>query len=343
MTNTMGEIKENTKRLSDHLHVSVAMCTYNGEKYIKEQLESILNQTVRPDEIVICDDMSNDSTLSIIHETIRHITDMNIRLYTNESQLGVAQNFMKAMSLCSGDVVFFCDQDDVWFDTKVAQYVDIFESDSSVKGVLSDATLADEKLVSLNKSLWESLGFTEKMRRRITSGRAHRVLGKQPFVTGAVLAVRKEYFPHVIIPQGNRILHDEWLGWLINNDLAFIEEPTIYYRQHAVQQEGAHYFKSTVEHMQYIAEIMTKQEVSRFPQVEDFEQLKQALIDSGVCTTVITCIQEKIQFIRYRQQLPRTRLKRMLYVLTNGVPGRKYEMYSNGLKGIIKDLIRKVD
>jgi len=92
--------------------ISIAMTTYNGEKYIREQLDSILAQTENDFEVVICDDTSNDSTLSILKEYENK--DSRFRIYENEKNLGYRENFNKAVSLCKGDFIAFSDQDDIW-------------------------------------------------------------------------------------------------------------------------------------------------------------------------------------------------------------------------------------
>jgi len=88
------------------------MATYNGEKYIREQLNSILAQTEQDFEIVICDDFSTDSTLSILKEYEKK--DSRFCIYRNEKNLGYRENFNKAVSLCKGDFIAFSDQDDIW-------------------------------------------------------------------------------------------------------------------------------------------------------------------------------------------------------------------------------------
>ena len=85
--------------------ISVAMTSYNGEKYIEEQIESILNQTVKIDEIIIVDDGSIDGTIDLIKK-------YDVTLVQNEKNIGYKENFKKAMSLCHGDIIFLCDQDD---------------------------------------------------------------------------------------------------------------------------------------------------------------------------------------------------------------------------------------
>lgn len=92
--------------------ISIAMTTYNGEKYIREQLDSILAQMENDFEVVICDDASTDLTLSILKEYEKK--DNRFRIYENEKNLGYRENFNKAVSLCKGDFIAFSDQDDIW-------------------------------------------------------------------------------------------------------------------------------------------------------------------------------------------------------------------------------------
>ena len=92
--------------------ISVAMTTYNGEKYIRKQIESILNQSMKVDEIIVCDDGSTDKTVEILKE-------YPVTVYQNENNLGYRLNFKKAMSLCTHEYTFLCDQDDIWEKKKI--------------------------------------------------------------------------------------------------------------------------------------------------------------------------------------------------------------------------------
>ena len=93
--------------------ISIAMTTYNGEKYLAEQLDSILSQTHTDWELIICDDCSTDSTWQILQEYAQK--DSRIKIYKNEQNLGFKKNFEKAIGLCTGDYIALSDQDDVWF------------------------------------------------------------------------------------------------------------------------------------------------------------------------------------------------------------------------------------
>jgi glycosyltransferase involved in cell wall biosynthesis len=98
---------------------SIAMATYNGEKYLSEQLRSLAEQTVLPDELVICDDESSDSTARIV-ELFAATAPFPVRFIRNEQRLGYYENFMKAAGLCTSEYIAFCDQDDVWLSEKLA-------------------------------------------------------------------------------------------------------------------------------------------------------------------------------------------------------------------------------
>ena len=115
------------------IKISVALATYNGSRYITEQLDSILSQTMYVDEIIICDDKSSDDTVKIINQYIKekNLSDV-ISLHVNERNLGYASNFMKAVKMTAGDYIFFCDQDDIWTKQRVQQMVDIMNSNSKI-------------------------------------------------------------------------------------------------------------------------------------------------------------------------------------------------------------------
>lgn len=123
--------------------ISVAMTTYNGEKYIIPQLYSVLNQSVKPDEVIICDDCSTDSTVSLINEFINENKLTNFRLISNENNLGYIKNFRKAISLTSGDIIFLCDQDDIWQEDKIKIMAELMENNKEIKALASAYKLID--------------------------------------------------------------------------------------------------------------------------------------------------------------------------------------------------------
>lgn len=124
--------------------VSVCMGIYNGENYIEEQLLSILKQTRVPDEVILCDDNSTDRTVELVEQFLkeRHLQE-SWKLYRNEENKGYPGNFYYAMSLCTGDIVFLADQDDIWQEEKIDKMVKVFEQCSEAKAVCCKFGLVD--------------------------------------------------------------------------------------------------------------------------------------------------------------------------------------------------------
>ena len=137
--------------------ISVALATYNGEKYITEQLQSIYGQTRKVDEIVISDDCSTDATVELIKEFAERYSDCNIRLLKNETNLGYKGNFRKALELCEGNIIFLCDQDDVWNENKVEILEGILNDHTEVALISSAFVQIDGlgKVVSDSKNLYK--------------------------------------------------------------------------------------------------------------------------------------------------------------------------------------------
>jgi len=126
--------------------VSIAMATYNGEKYLREQLDSLAAQTMLPNELVVSDDGSTDRTVEII-QTFALQSPFQIRIFENHSRLGFADNFLKAAELCRFSIIAFCDQDDIWLPSKIERCVSEFLSQDVVMTVHSAELLIEGKRV----------------------------------------------------------------------------------------------------------------------------------------------------------------------------------------------------
>jgi glycosyltransferase involved in cell wall biosynthesis len=125
--------------------VSIAMATYNGERFIREQLDSFAAQTLLPDELVVCDDGSTDSTMKIVEEFAATVP-FSVKIYRNAERLDFSRNFEKALSFCTGEIVFFSDQDDVWFPEKIEVVIAQFDRDPAIQVVANDQLLTDAEL-----------------------------------------------------------------------------------------------------------------------------------------------------------------------------------------------------
>lgn len=214
------------------MKISVVLCAYNGESFIEEQLTSIANQTHAPHEIMLCDDQSTDSTVEIARSTCaRH--RLNGVISINENRLGVEQNFSQAMGKASGDVIFFCDQDDVWMPEKVEKMIAPFQADSTVALVYSDGQIVGPKLEPTGYSL-----FTKSPKKKLQDGDAREVgkllrYGHAPGIKASSAAfssrVRDLAGP---IPDG--IAHDSWIaffGYALGK-VAVVNAALYAYRRH---------------------------------------------------------------------------------------------------------------
>lgn len=209
---------------------SVAMATYNGEKYILEQLDSLKNQTQIIDEIIICDDCSTDDTVSLIESYMIKNPNINIKLYKNEKNLGYSKNFYKAASLTMGDIIFFSDQDDIWSENKVKNVCKCF-SGNEVGAVLCNFTLINGNSHFINKKEKGYKSFNGFFGRFDFAE-----LIKNFSCGGLNLAVRREYicnYSQFIIDHG--LSHDVPLGIILSSQkkLFYLDEVLVYHRVHS--------------------------------------------------------------------------------------------------------------
>jgi glycosyltransferase involved in cell wall biosynthesis len=231
--------------------ISIALCTYNGAKYLSSQLESYLAQTCPPGEVVVCDDCSQDETVSTLSGFAER-APFPMRVLVNEQNVGSTKNFEKAISSCSGDIIFLSDQDDVWAPNKVERVVGEFDNDREVGMVFSDAELVDESLRPLGGKLSDAiiednstLAIKPILRRSgvIRQDDLLSTLLRTNVVAGATLAFRAKYKKAIIpIPAGiPGVIHDRWIALVISMTAkgVFLNEPLVKYRQHAQQQIGA--------------------------------------------------------------------------------------------------------
>ncbi len=221
--------------------ISVALCTYNGEKYLSEQLDSIVKQTVSIDELVVCDDGSQDGTFDILNKLAEEVT-FSVRIYRNETNLGSTRNFEKCLSLCRGDIIFCCDQDDAWRGDKVEKQANYLRQHPDIDAVFSNALVMDGDSRPTGSTIWQEVQFTPGQQRRWQAGHAHEILFGGFVVTGATLALRRSCLERLMpfpthIP---RLIHDAWIALALSleSKINFIAEPLVSYRMHASQQVG---------------------------------------------------------------------------------------------------------
>jgi glycosyltransferase involved in cell wall biosynthesis len=218
------------------------MCTYNGARYLPAQLQSIAAQTRPPDELIVCDDGSTDETRRMVAD-FASSSSFPVRAYVNERNLGAAQNFARAISLCEGDVIALADQDDYWLTGKLARVEREFDARAGAGLVFTDAEMIDEDSRPLGYRAWQSewVKFGAFEKRLVEDGRSLEVLLARNVVTGASMAFRTELRELILpVPDEPGLLHDYWIALVAAavSRLAYVDEPLVGYRRHAAQHTG---------------------------------------------------------------------------------------------------------
>lgn len=201
--------------------VSIVMCTYNGAKYIDEQLESVFKQDHPLYEIVIVDDCSQDNTFDKL--SLWAAKYNNIRLYRNEENIGINKNFEKAISLSSGDYIAIADQDDVWLPQKITRLVVAFETDETV-------TLAHCRSATLKDG---NIDYSNHKLHRHFSGSDTRKLMFFNHINGHNMMFKKELLS-LALPIPDKMFYDWWLAVIATTQgkIAAVNITLVYHRQH---------------------------------------------------------------------------------------------------------------
>lgn len=215
--------------------IDILMATYNGEKYVREQIESILNQTYSEFRLVICDDFSRDNTYNILKEY--EIKDERIVLHRNETNLGYIKNFEKLLTLVENDYFMFADQDDVWYETKVEDTLKKLDETKSDL-VFTDLEVVDENLNTLN----DSYNTLMKYKRKILRADGYNKIYLYNVVTGCTTLTKSKYIKEILpLPNNKNLIHDHYIPLVISlcgGKIEYLDKPTIKYRQHGKNQVG---------------------------------------------------------------------------------------------------------
>ena len=236
--------------------ISVALCTYNGEKFIDQQIDSILNQTLKVDEIIVCDDGSSDRTIEILNQYSKNNPNL-FKIYQNEQNLKSVKNFEKAIQLCSGDIIFLSDQDDIWVNEKVEHYISYFDKNPNIKVLASNGYCINEKSeVEEKYSIWDVPQFLREKKVSFTYYKLITYISN--IATGASMAFKKEIIKEILpFPILKGFHHDEWIAIIASkkNTFELLNEKYFYYRIHSNQQVGGVFFDKTKQTKQFLTAI----------------------------------------------------------------------------------------
>jgi glycosyltransferase involved in cell wall biosynthesis len=218
--------------------VSVALATYNGERFLAEQLESLARQTLPPVELVVRDDGSTDRTLDVLAEFAQE-SPFPVRVERGERRLGFADAFVAAARACTGELIAFCDQDDVWLPRKLERCAAVF-ADDRVLVAIHSSEIVDERLDASGRR-YPDIRADETVP-PLTADPWLAVRGMSMVVDARLLALADpgKRPPSHYLP-GASMHHDEWLYALGRalGSVAFVAEPLAFYRQHGANVAGA--------------------------------------------------------------------------------------------------------
>lgn len=330
---------------------SIAMCTYNGSRFISDQLESILGQTLRPFEIVICDDCSTDNTCEIVESFMDEHPGL-VRLFKNSKNLGRNENFEQAIALCRGDIIALSDQDDVFVSTRLEAICSEFSDDISCGLVFSDAIVANEDLSIMSDSLFAEIWppFSERRKRRFGQGDAFRAIIRNRPALGCSIAFRRE-LTDFILPIPRQFSHDAWIMLLASlfSRINIIDEKLVLYRQHGANLAGVQ--KGVMNKLRRRISGKTAEDLYGEIAVEHacWEALQTRVAELcesdnqkyGVSNEHARLIDAKVNYLMERKRIAEnhTAFPARLWTMARLLVRGEYFIYEQGLYSLFRDML----
>lgn len=321
--------------MSHQVTISIAMCTYNGERFLQEQLDSFVAQTRQPDELVVCDDGSTDKTVEIL-ENFK--APFPVRIFINEERLQFWKNFEKAISLCREDLIAFSDQDDYWLPEKLKVVEQVFLKYPAAGYIFHDAFLVDERMNLLGCSLWDNSHFSFNSTKHFFPGEFTSYCLCQ-LILGSTITMNAKLRDYVF-PIPELWAHDTWIpfvGSLIMEVVA-LPKKLNKYRQHANQCCGVpinfwdryRRAKKTGSSCYINQTLRWKEALTRL------SSDKRLRIDQNI----LNQISDKIEHLEIRGNLNGSLIKR-IPIIFKEIINKRYHKYSNGWKSVMRDVLIK--
>ncbi len=333
------------------VQVSVAMATWQGERFLPEQLASLLDQTRLPDEMVVIDDASTDGTREVL-EAFRAIAPFPVVIVTTPNRQGSTPAFARAIAAATGDIIALADQDDIWLPHKLAHLEAIFERDPATTFAFSDATLIDDAGEATEATMWQVRRFTPELQERVRAHPfteiAHRFLA-----TGCTIAFRRELrsvllpFPTGFSSTIDPMVHDRWLSIVLSGAgrVAVVDEPLVAYRIHVDQQIGLNSISVALPLFQrYLRRLRAPRTDTDSPRVYQLTHLVEArsrLISKGlVGGAALEEIDAVIAHQSRRCHPAPSRIRRVAPIAAELIRGN-YHRYSRGWSSALIDLTER--
>ncbi|WP_237071786.1 glycosyltransferase [Mizugakiibacter sediminis] len=326
--------------MASPLTISVALCTYNGAAYLDAQLDSLLAQQRRPDEIVVADDGSGDGTRERLRAFRARAAQagVEVTLIENAANLGYVRNFEQALAAARGALLFPCDQDDVWRADKLARMAVEFERRPELSLLHTDARLVDAQGRPTGTTLFRALEARRDELDALHAGRGFDVLLRRNLVTGATVGLRRELLA-AARPFPPELVHDEWLALIAaaTGTVDALEDTLIDYRQHGGNQIGMRPrgLADKWEDLKRLRPETLQRLAARMALLG--ERLQR--LGAAVPPAHLARVRDKERHLRLRAALP-PRGPARLGVVLREARGGGYARYSNGVRSMLRDLLR---
>lgn len=250
--------------------IDILMATYNGEKYLKEQIESILHQTYTNFRLIISDDCSKDNTKKILKEFAQR--DSRITIYYQKENLGYVKNFEFLLNKVENDIYALADQDDIWLPEKIEKsLMNMKENHSDL--VFCDLILIDENGRKIADSFWKK----KKFYRKIKKDKKKEGLRLNNYITGCTILSKKKFLPYILpIPKNSKyIIHDYWIAIVISlkGKISYLEKAYIKYRQHSNNQVGYRRKSKEIKSWEQIRNLFIDVKIDHFTVFKENEEL----------------------------------------------------------------------
>lgn len=333
------------------VRLSVAMATYNGASYLDATLDGIAGQTCLPDQVVIVDDSSTDSTTQFLQE-FSQAAPMPVRVLSTEKNVGSIAAFEQAISACDGNYIVLADQDDVWYPNKLSRLAAAFNSPGEPPMLaFSDADLIDEHGTLLGRRLWEEGGLTESVASTIAGASPLVTLLRASYVTGSTLAFSASLRP-LLLPFPRdvpNLLHDRWIALMsaVTGRIVPIPEPLLAYRLHPDQQVGIPSHRPaghpapghlTTLHQAGTPPIYTEHILVNRTLLCRISATSSSSLENSVSPSARAILADHLRHLTARAQLP-THLPTRTHHVTKEVVAGGYQRYSSGVLSATKDLL----
>lgn len=241
--------------------IDILLATYNGETFIKEQIDSILNQTHTDFRLLISDDNSTDNTRKIIKEYEKK--DNRIKCFFQEKNLGVVSNFEFLLKQVKAKYYMFSDQDDIWKENKIEISLKKIK-DTNSDLVYSNLEVVDKDLNTIYNSYWKLKGLEKKVKKYNN----FEALYLNNFITGCTMLAKSEYIEKFLpLPKDSKyVLHDYWIALVMSQNckIEYIDEALIKYRQHKKNNIGSKKKSNTMESLDEIRDLFIQVKIEHF-------------------------------------------------------------------------------